>query len=45
MEKVLNFNNEDIKNAMTIKLTDIPKEIPVFEKGIRRAPQKRFKIK
>ncbi|MDU4860116.1 MAG: urocanate hydratase [Terrisporobacter othiniensis] len=44
MEKTLNFNNEDIKNAMTIKLTDIPKEIPIFEKGIRRAPRREAKL-
>ena len=44
MEKVLNFNNEDIKNAMTIKLTDIPSEIPKFEKGIRRAPRRDSKL-
>ena len=44
MEKTLNFNNEDIKNAMTIKLTDIPKEIPTFEKGIRRAPRREAKL-
>lgn len=44
MEKVLNFNNEDIKNAMTIKLTDIPSEIPKFENGIRRAPRRDSKL-
>ena len=44
MEKTLNFNNEDIKNAMTIKLTDIPKEIPIFEEGIRRAPRREAKL-
>ena len=44
MEKVLNFNNEDIKNAMTIKLTDIPSEIPKFEEGIRRAPRRDAKL-
>lgn len=44
MEKVLNFNNEDIKNAMTIKLTDIPSEIPKFEEGIRRAPRRDSKL-
>lgn len=44
MEKVLNFNNEDIKNAMTIKLTDIPSEIPKFENGIRRAPRRDAKL-
>lgn len=44
MEKVLNFNNEDIKNSMTIKLTDIPSEIPKFEEGIRRAPRRDSKL-
>lgn len=44
MEKTLTFNNEDIKNAMTIKLTDIPKEIPPFEKNIRRAPRREAKL-
>ena len=44
MEKVLNFNNEKIKNAMTIKLTDIPSEIPKFEEGIRRAPRREAKL-
>lgn len=44
MEKTLTFNNEDIKNAMTIKLTDIPKEIPKFEEGIRRAPRREAKL-
>ena len=32
MEKTLAFNNEDINNAMTIKLSDIPKDIPPFVK-------------
>ena len=44
MEKVLNFNNEDIKNSMKIKLTDIPSEIPKFEEGIRRAPRRESKL-
>ena len=44
MEKTLSFANEQISNAMTIKLTDIPKEIPAFEKGIRRAPRREAKL-
>ncbi|WP_455539433.1 urocanate hydratase [Terrisporobacter sp.] len=44
MEKTLAFNNEDIKNAMTIKLTDIPKEIPPFVQNIRRAPRREAKL-
>ena len=44
MEKTLSFANEQISNAMTIKLTDIPKEIPAFEKGIRRAPRREPKL-
>ena len=44
MEKTLSFNNEDIKNAMTIKLSHIPSEIPKFEEGIRRAPRRDSKL-
>ena len=44
MEKTLSFANEQISNAMTIKLTDIPKEIPAFEEGIRRAPRREAKL-
>ena len=44
MEKTLAFNNEDINNAMTIKLTDIPKDIPPFVKNIRRAPRREAKL-
>ena len=44
MEKTLAFNNEDIKNSMTIKLTDIPKDIPPFTKNIRRAPRREAKL-
>lgn len=44
MEKILAFNNEDIKNAMTIRLTEIPKEIPAFVEGIRRAPRREAKL-
>ena len=44
MEKTLAFNNEDINNAMTIKLSDIPKDIPPFVKNIRRAPRREAKF-
>ena len=44
MEKTLAFNNEDINNAMTIKLSDIPKDIPPFVKNIRRAPRREAKL-
>ena len=44
MEKTLAFNNEDINNAMTIKLSDIPKDIPPFVKNTRRAPRREAKL-
>ncbi len=50
MEKTINlennqgFTNKDINGAMTIKLTEIPKEIPKFEEGIRRAPRREAKL-
>lgn len=34
------FTNNDIKDAMTIKLTDIPKETPKFDSKYRRAPKR-----
>ena len=45
MEKTLAFNNEDINNAMTIKLSDIPKDIPPFVKNIKKSSKKGSKIK
>lgn len=41
LEKVMNVTNEEIKDAMTIKLDYIPSEIPQFIDGIRRAPKER----
>lgn len=41
------IKNQDISNAMTIKLEDILgqlPEIPEFEKGIRRAPKRSFML-
>ena len=41
------IKNQDISNAMTIKLEDILgqlPEIPEFEKGIRRAPKRSFTL-
>jgi len=37
-------NNIDISNAMTIKLDNILPEIPKFIEGIRRAPDRGFKL-
>lgn len=44
LEKSVNFTNEDIKNAMTIKLDTIPNKIPKFLEGIRRAPKRESKL-
>lgn len=44
IEKVLQFSNEDIQNSMSIKLDVIPKEIPKFLEGIRRAPKREAKL-
>lgn len=44
LEKSVNFTNEDIKNAMTIKLDTIPNKKPKFLEGIRRAPKRESKL-
>ena len=44
MEKTLTFDNQSINEAMNIKLTDIPKDIPAFQTGIRRAPRREAKL-
>ncbi len=38
------INNIDISNAMTIKLDNILPEMPPFVEGIRRAPDRGFKL-
>ena len=37
-------NNTDIKEAMTIKLDEILPEMPKFQEGIRRAPNRGFNL-
>jgi urocanate hydratase len=37
-------NNINIKDAMTVRLDDILPEMPKFEKGIRRAPNRGFNL-
>nr|WP_330362453.1 hypothetical protein [[Clostridium] dakarense] len=44
MEMVLNKINKDIKESMSIKITHIPKEVPKFIEGIRRAPKRDAKL-
>ncbi|WP_270941446.1 urocanate hydratase [Romboutsia lituseburensis] len=44
MEKVLNNLNREIEDAMSIKINNIPKEIPSFIEGIRRAPKREAKL-
>ncbi|MGL5755122.1 MAG: urocanate hydratase [Paraclostridium sp.] len=44
LEKTMNVTNEDIKDAMTIKLDYIPNKIPNFIEGIRRAPKREAKL-
>ena len=44
MEKVLNQINQDIKESMSVKITHIPKEVPAFIEGIRRAPKRDAKL-
>ena len=44
MEKTLNVLNEEIKDSMSIKLNYVPKEMPKFIKGIRRAPKREAKL-
>lgn len=44
MEKVLNNLNKEIEDAMSIKINNIPKEIPSFIQGIRRAPKREAKL-
>ncbi|WP_042275800.1 urocanate hydratase [[Clostridium] dakarense] len=44
MEKTLNILNEEIKGSMSIKLNYVPKEIPKFIEGIRRAPKREAKL-
>ncbi|MCR8746465.1 urocanate hydratase [Romboutsia lituseburensis] len=44
MEKVLNNLNREIQDAMSIKINNIPKEIPSFIEGIRRAPKREAKL-
>ena len=36
--------NIDIAEAMTIKLDDVLPEMPSFEEGIRRAPDRGFRL-
>lgn len=38
------LNNDEIKSAMTIKLDEIYPEYPKFEEGIRRAPDRGFRL-
>ncbi|MBI6872241.1 urocanate hydratase [Clostridium aciditolerans] len=38
------INNIDIKDAMTVRLDDVLPEMPKFEKGIRRAPNRGFNL-
>ena len=44
MVKELNILNQEIQNSMSIKITNIPKEIPKFIEGIRRAPKRESKL-
>ena len=44
MVKELNILNQEIENSMSIKITNIPKEIPKFIEGIRRAPKRESKL-
>ena len=44
LEKAMSFTNEDIKDAMTIKLDYVPNKIPQFIDGIRRAPKREAKL-
>ena len=38
------MNNTEIAGAMTIKLDDFLPEMPKFEEGIRRAPDRGFRL-
>lgn len=38
------INNIDIKDAMTVRLDDVLPEMPKFEEGIRRAPNRGFNL-
>jgi urocanate hydratase len=38
------LSNQDIRQAMTVRLDEIPDEIPPFEPGIRRAPDRGFTL-
>jgi urocanate hydratase len=38
------INNSGIGNAMTVKLDNVLPEMPVFETGIRRAPNRGFRL-
>ncbi|WP_423363846.1 urocanate hydratase [Mycoplasma sp. P36-A1] len=40
----MNIENKTIENGMEIKLTEIPKEVPQFEQGIRRAPMRELTL-
>lgn len=44
MVKELSILNQEIENSMSIKITNIPKEIPQFKEGIRRAPKRESKL-
>ncbi len=44
MVKELNILNQEIENSMSIKITNIPKEVPNFIEGIRRAPKRESKL-
>lgn len=44
MVKELNFLNKDISESMTIKIAEIPYQIPAFKEGIRRAPKRESKL-
>ena len=38
------FDNKEIKGAMTIRLDEEYPEYPSFEEGIRRAPDRGFRL-
>jgi urocanate hydratase len=44
LEKYMNVTNENIEDAMTIKLDHVPSYKPKFIEGIRRAPKREAKL-
>jgi urocanate hydratase len=40
----MQFDNKEINGAMTIKLDNVLPELPVFKKGVRRAPDRGFRL-